>query len=145
MFLFLLDFFTGRFKDVKYKLNCPDCFKDVEYKLNCPDESSYKAEDLASLIKTLTKITKAKYHQIVVKEIKKGCVSVSFMISNRIIPVLRSLYMSDNLHKTLRRMSSLKHTVLKVTIQDDIIYTYSMYCLIFYNMHCYEWRICYGN
>ena len=117
-------------KFLLFNLCCLDiltrCFTKVKYKIDCPDES-YTVEDLQELRKSLSIILNAKYNEIVDSRIEKGCVCVTFMISNRLIPVLRSLYMNNNLRKTLRKMSSLRHKIIAVSIQDEIIYTSSMF------------------
>ena len=84
-------------------------------------------ETLHELTEMLADLLNARYNEIVVSRIGKGCVSVTFMIADRRIPVLQSLYMNKNLRKTLQKMSSLKHRILKVSIEDEIIYRSSMY------------------
>ena len=126
----VLNIWNSILKILLFNLCCLDiltrCFTEVKYKIDCHD-GSYQLKCLQELTKSLNVILNAKYNEIVVSMIGKGCVSVTFMISDRLIPVLRSLYMNDNLHKTLQKMSSLKHSILKVSIEDEIIYTSSMY------------------
>ena len=62
--------------------------------------------------------TEANYDEIIICEIRKGSVIVSFMIKNRLIPKLQ-----ENQHKIA---DSLKHDVMKVKIKDTIIYESGM-------------------
>ena len=62
--------------------------------------------------------TNANYDEIIICEIRRGSIIVSFMIKNRLIPKLQ-----ENQHKIA---DSLKHDVMKVKIQDNIIYESGM-------------------
>lgn len=62
--------------------------------------------------------TNANYDEIIICEIRRGSVIVSFIIKNRLIPKLQ-----ENQHKIA---NSLKHDVMKVKIKDTIIYESGM-------------------
>nr|XP_022302696.1 uncharacterized protein LOC111110477 isoform X3 [Crassostrea virginica] len=85
----------------------------VEYTIHCPDQSSYTQADLQKLRETVAMWTNANYDEIIICEIRRGSVIVSFMIKNRLIPKLQ-----ENQHKIA---DSLKHSVMKVKITDTII------------------------
>ena len=90
----------------------------VEYTIHCPDQSSYTQADLQKLRKTVAIWTEANYDDIIICEIRRGSVIVSFMIKNSLIPKLE-----ENQHHIA---DSLKQDVMKVKIQDNIIYESGM-------------------
>ena len=69
--------------------------------------------------------TDAKYDEIMICGIKKGSVFVSFMIKDYLIPKLQSSILQEN-QKEISDCLTLKHKVIKVVIQDDIIYKSGM-------------------
>lgn len=72
--------------------------------------------------------TGAKYNDIKVCEVKEGCVHVTLMIRNNLVPALRSLYSPEDVSKTCQIMSkSLRHRINKVLIQDVAVYTSGMF------------------
>lgn len=90
----------------------------VEYTIHCRDKSSYTQAELQTLRKTVAIWTEANYDDIIICEIRRGSVIVSFMIKNSLIPKLE-----ENQHNIA---DSLKQDVMKVKIQDNIIYESGM-------------------
>lgn len=72
----------------------------------------------------LESFTDAQYCDIIVCEVKQGCVHVTLMIKEELIPILQSLYSPENCRKTCQLMSkSLQHPIIKVLIRGDVVYT----------------------
>lgn len=97
---------------------------EVKYIINCPGVSEYRRSELEKLRLMLATLTHANYDDILVSGVKTGCVIVTMMIRNCLIPTLKALYTSEKLTLTCHRMLklSLKHKIIKVMIQDEIIY-----------------------
>ena len=102
----------------------------VEFIFYCPNKSYYTYEELDILIGVLLSFTGASYPDIIVSELKWGCVHVTFMIRNNHIFKLKLLFQHENRSKTLEKMShALKHKIKKVVIQDHEVYQSGM-CFI---------------
>ncbi|XP_078341372.1 uncharacterized protein LOC111108757 isoform X1 [Crassostrea virginica] len=99
-------------------------YSKVEYIFYCPDKSTYTNGELENLFKIIMSFTGAKYNDIKVCKVKEGCVHVTLMIRNNLVPALRSLYSPEDVSKTCQMMSkSLRHRINKVLIQDVAVYT----------------------
>nr|XP_034326955.1 uncharacterized protein LOC105349046 isoform X4 [Crassostrea gigas] len=96
----------------------------VKYIINCPGVSKYPRSELEKLREMLANLIHANYDDILVSGVKTGCVIVTMMIRNCLIPKLRALYTSEKLTLTCHWMLklSLKHKIMKVMIQDEVIY-----------------------
>lgn len=67
--------------------------------------------------------TGAKYDDLIVSEVKVGCVHVTLMIKNNLVPAMRLIYSPEKVSKTCQLMSkSLRHRINKVLIQDVAVY-----------------------
>lgn len=97
---------------------------EVKYIINCPGVSEYRRSELEKLRLMLATLIRANYDDILVSGVKTGCVIVTMMIRNCLIPKLKALYTSEKLTLTCHWMLklSLKHKIIKVMIQDEIIY-----------------------
>lgn len=112
-----------------------DC-KKVEYTINTQNES-YTHEHLRTIRETVGDLISAKYDDIIVTGVKEGSVLVTFMIKGRFIPKLRSLYTQRNRSTTCATMfQRLKYEVMKVTIQDQVIYEKVTTIKIYFNQYC---------
>lgn len=96
----------------------------VKYIINCSGVSKYPRSELEKLREMLANLIQANYDDILVSGVKTGCVIVTMMIRNCLIPTLRALYTSEKLTLTCHWMLklSLKHKIMKVMIQDEVIY-----------------------
>lgn len=94
----------------------------TKYVLNCPDIDSYSEKELKKLRAMLVNITGAQFDDILVTGVKTGCVIVTFMIRNCLIPKLRSLYTPEKLAYQWMLNLPLKHKIVKVIIEDEVIY-----------------------
>lgn len=96
----------------------------VTYIINCPNVSEYNLSELEKLRSILEVFTKGQYDDIIVAGVKTGCVIVTLMIRNCLIPKLRKLYTSEKGSMTCQWMLKLplKYKIMKVMIQDDLIY-----------------------
>lgn len=96
----------------------------VTYIINCPNVSEYNLSELEKLRSILEVFTKGQYDDIIVAGVKTGCVIVTLMIRNCLIPKLRKLYTSEKGSMTCQWMLKLplKYKLMKVMIQDDLIY-----------------------
>lgn len=90
--------------------------------LNCPDIWSYSDRELNKLKAMLVKITHAQFDDILVVGVKTGCVIVTFKIRNCLIPTLRALYTPHKMAYQWMLKLPLKHKILKVMIEDEVIY-----------------------
>lgn len=94
----------------------------TKYVVNCPDILSYSKTELKKLRGMLVIITNAQFGDILVSGVKTGCVIVTFMIRNCLIPTLRSLYTPEKLAYQWMLKLPLKHKIMKVMIEDEVIY-----------------------
>lgn len=94
--------------------------------MNCPDILSYSKTELKKLRGMLVIITNAQFGDILVSGVKTGCVIVTFMIRNCLIPTLRSLYTLEKLAYQWMLKLPLKHKIMKVMIEDEVIYMSGM-------------------
>lgn len=94
----------------------------VIYVIKCPDISKYSRTELEKLQEIVSTLLSAQFADVIVSGMKNGCVIVTFMIRNCLISKLRALYTPENRSMTCQRMFPLKFKVLKVIIQDEIIY-----------------------
>lgn len=96
----------------------------VKYFINCPGISDYPRSELENLRKMLATLIHANYDDIVVSGVKTGCVIVTMMIRNCLIPSLKALYTSEKLTLTCHWMLklSLKYKIMKVVIKEDVLY-----------------------
>lgn len=94
--------------------------------LNCPDVWSYSKRELNKLKAMLVKITHAQFDDILVSGVKSGCVIVTFKIRNCLIPTLRALYTPHKMAYQWMLKLPLKHKILKVMIEDEVIYMSGM-------------------
>lgn len=72
----------------------------------------------------LASILQANYDDILVCGVKEGCVIVTFMIRNCLIPKLKAIYLSEKQNMTCQWMLKLplKFKIMKIIIQDDVLY-----------------------
>lgn len=102
----------------------------VIYVIKCPDISKYSRTELEKLQEIVSTLLNAQFADVIVSGMKNGCVIVTFMIRNCLISKLRALYTPENRSMTCQRMFPLKFKVLKVIIQDEIIYQSGMYLYV---------------
>lgn len=84
----------------------------------------------------LATLIHANHDDILVSGVKNGCVIVKMMIRNCLIPTLKALYTSEKkISMTCQWMLklSLKYKIIKVIIQDEVIYPPGMNLLTFLN------------
>nr|XP_022334764.1 uncharacterized protein LOC111131490 isoform X2 [Crassostrea virginica] len=96
----------------------------VFFIINCPKLSCYKIHELEKLRSMLASILQANYDDILVSGVKEGCVIVTFMIRNCLIPKLKAIYLSEKQNMTCQWMLKLplKFKIMKIIIQDDVLY-----------------------
>ncbi|XP_056021854.1 uncharacterized protein LOC125649231 isoform X2 [Ostrea edulis] len=96
----------------------------VVYLINCPNMSLYERSELETLRIMLSTLIHANYDDIIVSGVKNGCVVVTFMIRNCLIPSLRTLYLPSKRSMTCQWMLKLPlhYKTVKVMIEDDVIY-----------------------
>lgn len=96
----------------------------VFYIINCPNISEYNLSELEKLRTILEVFTEGQYDDIIFAGVKSGCVIVTLMIRNCLIPKLRKLYTSERGSMTCQWMLKLplKYKIMKVMIQDHVIY-----------------------
>ncbi|XP_052702119.1 uncharacterized protein LOC128178800 isoform X2 [Crassostrea angulata] len=97
----------------------------AKYVINCPDISEYDLPELEKLRLMLATLIHANHDDILVSGVKNGCVIVTMMIRNCLIPTLKALYTSEKrINMTCQWMLklSLKYKIIKVMIQDEVIY-----------------------
>lgn len=77
----------------------------------------------------LATLIHANYDDILLTGLQNGCVIVTMMIRNCLIPTLKALYTSEKIGMTCHWMLklSLKYKIMKVMIQDEILYPPGMY------------------
>lgn len=94
-----------------------------------PDYTRTELEKLRVMLATLLH---AHYDDILVSGVKNGCVIVTFMLRNCLVPTLKTLYMSEKISMTCQWMLklSLKYKVMKVMIKDEVIYMSGMFLYI---------------
>lgn len=97
--------------------------------------------ELEKLRSILEVFTKGQYDDIIVAGVKTGCVIVTLMIRNCLIPKLRKLYTSEKESMTCQWMLKLplKYKLMKVMIQDDLIYMSGMSFSLTLSFHISEW------
>lgn len=97
--------------------------------------------ELGKLRNILEVFTKGQYDDIIVAGVKNGCVIVTLMIRNCLIPKLRKLYTSEKRSMTCQWMLKfpLKYKILKVMIQDDLIYMSGMSFSLTLGFHISKW------
>lgn len=93
----------------------------VIYKINCPDVSHFSRKDLEELRESVALLTHAQFDDVLVCGVGDGCVIVTFMIRNCLIPTLRAFYMSEK--PSMACHQKLKHKIIKVIINDEVVYT----------------------
>lgn len=107
---------------IKYKALLTDSTK-AEYIFYCPEKAMYTNEILEKFLVILESFTGAKYCDIIVCEVKEGCIHVTLMIKEELIPTLRSLFSPENCRETCQQMpNSLQHPIIKVLIRGDVVY-----------------------
>lgn len=96
----------------------------VKYIVNCPKMPDYKRTELEKLRVMLATLLHAHYDDILVSGVKNGCVIVTFMLRNCLVPTLKTLYTSEKISMTCQWMLklSLKYKVMKVMIKEEVIY-----------------------
>ena len=110
----------------------------VEYVLQ--HHSSFTNNEIQKLLKILKSFTGAKDDDILVSAVKEGCIHVTLMIRNHLIPILRSLYSPKNLRETCQRMSkSLQHRIIKVLIEDVPVYTGTFEVKMYFFLQIWWW------
>lgn len=99
-------------------------YTEVKYIINCLGVSEYRRSDLEKLQLMLATLIHANYDDIFVSGLKSGCSIVTMMIRNCLIPTLKALYTPEKLTLTCDQMQklSLKHKIVKVMIQDEVVY-----------------------
>lgn len=100
----------------------PTLFSDhtgVKYFINVPNVGSYQKSNLEDLRETLVILLAANYDDIIVSGVENGCVIVTFMMRNYLIPFLKALFKSE---ERIIFQKILEMKIFKVIIQDDIVY-----------------------
>lgn len=112
----------------------------VKYVINCPNISEYGIPELEKLREMLATLIHANHDDILVSGVKNGCVIVTMMIRNCLIPTLKALYTSEKISMTCHWMLklSLKHKIIKVMIQNEVIYPPGMNLLPFLKTFVYN-------
>lgn len=90
------------------------------YFINCPNLSYYTRTDLEKLQALVASFTHAQFDDIIVCGVRNGCVIVTFMIRNCLIPTSRAFYVSEKQSMTCHQ--KLKHNIIKVIINDEVVY-----------------------
>lgn len=100
----------------------------VKFVINCPRLPSYKRAELEKLRAMLATLLRAQYDDVLVCVVKEGCVIVTFMIRNCLIPSLKDLYSSGKQNMVCQWMLKLqfKYKIMKVVIEDDVVYMSGM-------------------
>ena len=101
----------------------------VNFEINCPHLPSYSRAELEKLRTMLSILLRAQYDDVLVCGVKEGCVIVTFMIRNCLIPSLKDLYSSEKQYMVCQCMLKLqfKFQIMKVVIEDDVVYMSGMY------------------
>lgn len=101
----------------------------VKYIVNCPKMPDYTRTELEKLRVMLATLLHAHYDDILVSGVKNGCVIVTFMLRNCLVPTLKTLYTSEKISMTCQWMLklSLKYKVMKVMIKEEVIYMSGMF------------------
>lgn len=94
--------------------------------------SYYTRTDLEELRESVALLTNAQFDDILVCGVRNGCVIVTFMIRNCLIPTLRAFYMSEK--QSMACHLKLKHKIIKVVINDEVVF---MPGTIFFNFFVY--------
>lgn len=94
-------------------------YTKVQFRMHCPESSIYTNEEVETIRNVLKTVTNAKDKDIILSGVKKGSIIAIFMIRSDFIPKLRQLFMSE-CHKMLQ---PLKHKILEVLIEDEVIYS----------------------
>lgn len=96
----------------------------VKYVVNCPGISVYPRSEVEKLRLMLATLIHANYDDILVSGLQNGCVIVTMMIRNCLIPKLKAIYTSEKISMTCQWMLklSMKYQIIKVMIQDEILY-----------------------
>lgn len=115
------------------------CFTDhkkVQYVIDCPNISSYRRSELERLRDMLSTLIQAQFDDVIVAGIEEGCVIVTFMIRKCLIQNLRSFYSDKTSTKYMayRWMMKLplRYKVVKVIIEEEIVYTGEVLCLFLF-------------
>lgn len=98
----------------------------VIYIINCPNIHQFKWEELEKLRSSFNALTEVQYDDILVAGVKSGCVIVTFMIRNCLIPKLKTLYTSKEGSTTSQWMSKLQYKIIKIMVQDEVIFMSGM-------------------
>lgn len=88
----------------------------------------YKRAELEKLRAMLSTLLGAQYDDVLVCGVKEGCVIVTFMIRNCLIPSLKDLYSSEKQNMVCQWMLKLqfKYKIMKVVIEDDEVFMSGM-------------------
>ena len=100
----------------------PTLFSDhieVKYFINVPNVASYQKSDIEDLRETLIILLAANYHDVILSGVENGCVIVTFMMRNYLIPCLKALFKSE---ERIIFQKKLEMKIFKVIIQEDIVY-----------------------
>ncbi|XP_078320386.1 uncharacterized protein LOC111116379 [Crassostrea virginica] len=92
---------------------------EVKYFINVPNVASYQTSNLEDLRETLVILLFASYDDVIVSGVENGCVIVTFMMRNYLIPCLKALFKSE---ERIIFQKILEMKIFKVIIQDDIVY-----------------------
>ena len=92
---------------------------EVKYFINVPNVASYQTSNLEDLRETLVILLFANYDDVIVSGVENGCVIVTFMMRNYLIPCLKALFKSE---ERIIFQKILEMKIFKVIIQDDIVY-----------------------
>ena len=83
--------------------------------------SHFSRKDLEESRESVKLLTNAQFDDVLVCGVGDGCVIVTFMIRNCLIPTLRAFYMSEK--PSMACHQKLKHKIIKVIINDEVVYT----------------------
>lgn len=91
----------------------------VQYFVNVPNVSVYSNSEIEDIQDTIATLLLANFDDVIVSGVRSGCVIITFMIRNYLIPHLRALYTSKEkiLFQKMR-----EHKIFKVMIQNDVLY-----------------------
>ncbi|XP_061173459.1 uncharacterized protein LOC133182628 [Saccostrea echinata] len=101
-------------------------YERVVFHIDCKNIASYNRGDLDTLQKDLATFLRAEPDDVILVGIQEGSIILTFMIRDKLIPTLRSIFCERNSWKYITyRMLILRHLtfrVFKVFITNEIVY-----------------------
>ncbi|XP_062609897.1 uncharacterized protein LOC134271704 [Saccostrea cucullata] len=111
------------FEKTKSKLNG---YEKVVFRIHCKNIASYNKGELDTLRKGLATFLRAEPDDVILVGIQQGSIILTFMVRDKLIPSLRSIFSERNSWKYITyRMLILRHLtfrVFEIFIRDEIVY-----------------------